>query len=215
MNAKTIYLVLLNLGCAAGWAIVLFRVIDNYLAGNDVYPSTGSLVTLLQTVAYLEILNNALGLVKGSPASALMQVTGRNVVLFLCLNPYPEIYENWSVPMLFAVWAFAEIIRYPYYAFSLLKIMPYPLLWLRYTQFIIMYPLGFIAEVGVIYAAFPHIMAGHFLDVSMPNALNFAFHFGTFLVPYCILGYLIGAPSLYKYMLSQRRKALAPAKKGL
>jgi very-long-chain (3R)-3-hydroxyacyl-CoA dehydratase len=56
--------------------------------------------------------------------------------------------------MVFA-WCTAEIIRYPVYALAQLNIKLYPLDWLRYTLFYILYPLGAGSEAYLIYAAIP------------------------------------------------------------
>lgn len=56
--------------------------------------------------------------------------------------------------MVFA-WSVAEVIRYSFYAFSLAGFSPYVLLWLRYTAFYILYPLGASSEASLICASLP------------------------------------------------------------
>lgn len=56
--------------------------------------------------------------------------------------------------MVFA-WSFTEVIRYAFYAFSLIGFEPYPLLWLRYTTFYILYPIGAGSEAFVNFATLP------------------------------------------------------------
>lgn len=56
--------------------------------------------------------------------------------------------------MVFA-WSATELIRYPFYAFNLVNMNPYILLWLRYTTFYILYPVGAISEAGLIFAVLP------------------------------------------------------------
>lgn len=56
--------------------------------------------------------------------------------------------------MVFA-WSLTEVIRYTFYAASLLGKEPYPLLWLRYTTFFILYPVGAGSEAFVNYATLP------------------------------------------------------------
>jgi hypothetical protein len=48
-----------------------------------------------------------------------------------------------------------EVIRYPFYAFTLLGYVPYQLLWLRYTAFYLLYPLGAASEAIGAYATLP------------------------------------------------------------
>lgn len=52
-------------------------------------------------------------------------------------------------------WSTTEIVRYSFYAFNLLGKNPYALLWLRYTAFYVLYPLGAGSEAFLIYATLP------------------------------------------------------------
>ena len=56
--------------------------------------------------------------------------------------------------MVFA-WSLTEVIRYSFYAFNLVGKNPYVLLYLRYTTFYILYPLGASSEAFLIYATLP------------------------------------------------------------
>lgn len=52
-------------------------------------------------------------------------------------------------------WAMTEVIRYSFYAFSLVGVTISSLLYLRYTMFYILYPTGAFSEAFLIYAALP------------------------------------------------------------
>lgn len=54
---------------------------------------------------------------------------------------------------------------------------PYFLLWLRYTTFIPLYPLGVSSEMTMAYLALPIIKAKRPLSISLPNKLNFGFDY--------------------------------------
>jgi hypothetical protein len=56
--------------------------------------------------------------------------------------------------MVFA-WSVAEVIRYSFYTLSLTGFDVYPLVWLRYTAFYILYPLGASSEASLIYLSLP------------------------------------------------------------
>ena len=92
--------------------------------------------------------------------------------------------------------------------------VPYPLLWLRYSAFLVLYPFGVGSEMTMARLAMPVIRDRGLLSCRMPNALNFAFDYYWF----CWLAvacYLPGLPQLYLYMLKQRRRVLGaphPAK---
>ena len=52
-------------------------------------------------------------------------------------------------------WAMTEVVRYSFYACSLVGITTSTLLYLRYTMFYILYPTGASSEAFLIYAALP------------------------------------------------------------
>lgn len=54
---------------------------------------------------------------------------------------------------------------------------PYLLLWLRYTGFIVLYPLGVSSELTMVWLALPAIRAGRLLYLDLPNPLNFGFDY--------------------------------------
>jgi very-long-chain (3R)-3-hydroxyacyl-CoA dehydratase len=56
--------------------------------------------------------------------------------------------------MVFA-WCIAEIVRYSTYVLALYNIKLYPLEWLRYTLFYVLYPLGAGSEAYLIYSSIP------------------------------------------------------------
>ncbi|CAL1395360.1 unnamed protein product [Linum trigynum] len=86
------------------------------------------------------------------------------------------------------------------------------LLWLRYSTFLVMYPIGISSEVGLIYLALPHIKVSEKFCIRMPNKWNFSFD--NFYIAFIALGiYVPGSPHMYRYMLSQRKKALSKSKR--
>ncbi len=60
---------------------------------------------------------------------------------------------------------------------ELLPSPPYPLLWLRYSTFIPLYPLGVASELSMVWLAWPTLRRTHLWSVDMPNAYNFAFDY--------------------------------------
>ena len=55
--------------------------------------------------------------------------------------------------------------------------MSYPLLWLRYTTFIVLYPLGVASELAMVYLALPTIRKSKMWSAPMPNSLNIGFDY--------------------------------------
>ena len=91
-----------------------------------------------------------------------------------------------------------------------LNIMPYPLLWARYSAFILLYPIGVASEMTMVYLAMPTIKKNRPLSIAMPNAWNFAldYYVGCWLGVAC---YVPGLPELYMHMVKQRKKVLSPS----
>ena len=56
-------------------------------------------------------------------------------------------------------WSLTEVIRYEFYACTLLGAEPFPLLWLRYTTFYVLYPTGASSEAALIFATLPPLSA--------------------------------------------------------
>ena len=94
-------------------------------------PLPPSLPGWFQLASALEILHAALGLVGGSPLTALMQWAGRSNVLFGVVAAVPEVQNRAVVGAMFLAWALSEVIRYPWYAASLAGACPHWLTWLR------------------------------------------------------------------------------------
>ncbi len=199
-----LYLFLYNAVQFLGWATVL------YTLSQSLYPPTSEAVTLacsstvqtvnlLQTLACLEVFNSAVGFVSGSPMSAFMQVFGRNVVQFGFIHPLS--LSNVYVVSLYLAWATAECIRYPFYALNIVKSCPFQLTWLRYSAFIVLYPIGMLSEVAVLISSLPFANFGYYNIAGQGNLVYV-------MVPYILYAYLVAGPKLIKYMLKARKKVL-------
>lgn len=243
--AKKGYLFLYNVAQALGWVYALYLILSSlYTSGGNVaivyrdshtvvgtslsplffqptpsssHPSSSLflLIDTFQFLASLEILHAALGLVGGSPLAALMQWAGRSNVLFGVVSVIPQVQSTPAVCAMFLAWAISEIIRYPWYACSVIMTNtntnnsntgpPQWLTWLRYTAFIPLYPIGVMGEMGAIWLALPLIKENKLRSVVLPNMWNFSFDYGVFLklllVVYPVLWW-----QLYSMLLRQRKK---------
>lgn len=66
-------------------------------------------------------------------------------------------------------WTFSEIVRYPYLMISTADSAPAWLTWLRYSAFLVLYPIGFYGEMRCIWDAIPYIREAKIGVVRMPN----------------------------------------------
>ncbi|KAK9817532.1 hypothetical protein WJX74_009764 [Apatococcus lobatus] len=162
----------------------------------------GRTVNLFQGLAILETVHTATGLVRGLPYLAFLQWIGRANVLFI-LAKMPQLWNHPASITMMAVWAFGEILRYPWYAATLLGCSPYLVTWLRYSAPIIIYPIGVLAEMVLIFLALPSIRSQQLLCVELPNSLNFSFDYHLFLQA-ALAVYIPVWLQLYLHVLRQR-----------
>ena len=91
---------------------------------------------------------------------------------------------------LLLAWGITEAIRYPFYALKELADAPYALTWLRYTTFIVLYPLGVSSELAMVWLALPQLRSTGLWSAPMPNMMNFDCQYYAF----CIIAMLAYAP---------------------
>lgn len=149
-------------------------------------------------------MHSLVGLVRSPVGTTLMQVFSRVVVTtLLCFN-IPECRVSHNFTMIMFAWSVTEVIRYSFYGFNLIGKVPYPLVWMRYTFFYVLYPLGVSGEIWTIAIAFPITIERNVLgmhDLGCPYILA-----GFFVL--AVLAYIPGFPMLYNYMRVQRRKVI-------
>jgi very-long-chain (3R)-3-hydroxyacyl-CoA dehydratase len=85
--------------------------------------------------------------------------------------------------------------------------VPYFLLWLRYSTFIVLYITGVSSELLLCYFRLPFLSESKIFNLSLPNKYNFAFDSYYFSI-IAMISYIPGFPSLYGYMFAQRKKLL-------
>ncbi|KAI1307393.1 PTPLA-domain-containing protein [Xylaria venustula] len=197
------YILLYNTLSLLAWTYLTARVISiststSTLRNEDITP----LVTAIQTTAVLEILHAALGLVRSSPGAAAVQVGGRNLVIWTVVRRFPELFIGtgtgfgpFALRACLLAWGCSDILRYALFAsVAAFGGAPEWLRWLRYTAFIVLYPIGFLSEASLVYLA---LVKGSGVG---------AFYKGYLFVG--LLAYIPASYFLYTYMFAQRRRAL-------
>lgn len=217
MGLKNLYLIAYNVILCAGWAGVLAQIALHYANGGDVktvYPVIRPLLVVCQTAAIMEIFHSITGLVRSPVFTTVAQVYSRLFVLWGGLElGTSDVTEGYFVTQMVIAWACSEIIRYSFYAFNLLGHVPSFVQWVRYSAFLILYPMGISGEMVNMYNALDFIKANKSLSIEMPNAYNFAFNYYGFVIFSLVVFYPMGTKVLYGYMLSQRKKVLGKKKK--
>lgn len=189
-----IYLAAYNLTAFVFW---LLFVCSYVLSGFELTTANLILLNVAQGMAILEILHSALGWVKSPVGSTTAQVFSRILVL-VCINlfitEYPSTLFNAGVAIVSFAWSVTELVRYSFYFLSLYNKQLKALLWMRYTFFIILYPLGVTGEWFILVAPVAH--------------LGLRFDLYTIVLVVLAGSYLYYFPILYKYMWKQRKSKL-------
>lgn len=189
------YLIAYNSLLFFAWAIFFIWQITH---GFVIDKVSITILNIAQVAALLEILHAKKGWVKSPVFTTALQISSRVFVLFW-LNVIPEAFQIKllgisGITVVSVAWSITEIVRYSYYSASLFNKEINWLTFLRYTLFIILYPLGITGE-GMI-----------MLSVIKWN--NYDFSIVNFVVAVVMLSYLPFFPKLYGYMWQQRKKKL-------
>lgn len=189
------YLKLYNLILAIGWAVLLILYILNGCKLNEVGLV---LLNICQFAAVLEIIHAAFKIVSSPVVTTVKQLGSRfMVVVLIDLLKNEEYFSLGGVTGLHLImfaWGITEIVRYSFYYTTLIEKEIKTLTFLRYTLFLVLYPMGVTGELLIIYSWM--VKDGLFFSV---NDVVFGIIF---------LSYFIFFPGMFKHMLSQRKKKL-------
>lgn len=211
---RRLYLSLYNWALFIGWFQVLYLALKtlNESGPQRVYNAVQRPLLLAQSAAGLEIVHGLVGLVRSPITATLPQISSRLFLLWGILWSFAETQNHALVSSLVISWSITEIIRYSFYGMKeALGSQPSWLQWLRYSTFLLLYPIGISSEVGLIYLALPYIKNSEKYCIRMPNAWNFSFDYFYFSI-ICLVIYVPGSPHMYQYMLGQRKKVLSKSK---
>lgn len=214
------YLLIYNLSQALGWFYLNYIALPYYktmletgTSSGEMYDEINATLRLLLLIPYLEVLHAVLGFVKSSPIPTFFQVTMRGFVFIAICDHYKPVQSSIQFSTMVLVWNMSEVIRYSYYATNLIGVPFKVLTWLRYTLFIVLYPIGAGSELLCMLAALPDIKNDHNRNIAMPNEMNVTFNFYYFIIILMFL-YIPGFPPMYFHMLRQRKKVLGRQSQG-
>lgn len=190
-----IYLSAYNFIAFVLWAWYLVTFISN---GFRLSSPALEILTVAQGIALLEIFHALLKWVKSPVGSTIAQVSSRILVvvllhLFFQRSDLAEIFFC-GIGLISIAWSITEIVRYSFYLISLWNPPPYGLLWMRYSFFIALYPMGVIGEWLIILGCLFALGVGLNLHTIATALLSGA--------------YTYYFPVLYKYMWKQRGQKL-------
>eukprot|EP00795_Rhopilema_esculentum_P006024 gene6024-11395_t len=189
---KIAYLAIYNSGQGIAFWVIVGKLLHSlYAQGHagfySAYDNVSDLFLTCQLCACLEILNPMFRIVNTGVVAPLIQVGGRNFILFVLILPNKELHTSGIVYVLFMAWAAIEMVRYPFYVTSLFRKNFRFLTWLRYSLWVVLYPLGLTCEGLIVYRSIPYAEETRRISLDLPNQLNFSFKFSYFLRCYMFL----------------------------
>uniref|UniRef100_A0A6T8JQH9 very-long-chain (3R)-3-hydroxyacyl-CoA dehydratase n=1 Tax=Proboscia inermis TaxID=420281 RepID=A0A6T8JQH9_9STRA len=217
---STPYLIGYNLACCAGWAMILSMALPSVVSAlftfslselsaalASVYGIDGvsKTLTIVQSAAMLEIAHAVFGLVRSPVQVTSMQVGSRIIALF-AINNSPSAQVQFGAGLMILSWAFVEVPRYAFYMAALItgdatKKTPYPLFWLRYSLFAVLYPTGITGEMTCFLAA---AKDPAFLAMLGEGKESIMYYFIMFFPAI----YVPGSPSMVMNMVGNRKSAM-------
>jgi hypothetical protein len=231
---NSVILFVYNVTQFIGWLCVLMRIINLFFFKWDSqveflkasYRDTGFLVLLLQQLSCLEIVFVFVGILKTPLMNIFMQLLARNIVVLFVVQ-YTDSEKILNSPAIFLYtisWCLADTPRYLWLIIkcfiscgprcerrlaSLFSILNY----IRYTWFIILYPVGGLGEGWTMFNAYGlNIKRIVDLPFSMPSVGIKHEHYELdmdFIIKYVYFPlYIPGFLFLYFHMLKQRSRKI-------
>eukprot|EP01056_Protomagalhaensia_sp_Gyna25_P003281 Protomagalhaensia_sp_Gyna_25__3280@NODE_297_length_4017_cov_72_141780_g229_i0_p2_GENE_NODE_297_length_4017_cov_72_141780_g229_i0NODE_297_length_4017_cov_72_141780_g229_i0_p2_ORF_typecomplete_len229_score22_89PTPLA/PF04387_14/1e02PTPLA/PF04387_14/6_5e52_NODE_297_length_4017_cov_72_141780_g229_i0151837 len=177
------------------------------------FPLIGGQVKFAMTLALAEIAHAAFRIVKSDPFTTTVQVLSRLHLVYIVWQLVEETHGYASTYAVCAAWSLAEIIRYLYYVLQLVSPeVPFAMKWLRYSAFMVLYPVGIVGEMVCMFMALKPLAQFAKWPTPMPNMLNFEVSL-KFVYQLVLCLYLPGGVHMYTHMLKQRKRMLYKTKR--
>ncbi|UPX21352.1 Very-long-chain (3R)-3-hydroxyacyl-CoA dehydratase [Ascochyta rabiei] len=198
---RTLYLTAYNLLFAALWVSVGISAANHAPRGKFIlFEAVEPRARWIQTLTLIEVVHAAVGMVKSPVSTTATQVFTRVIQVWMIWYSFPaSTAASRAFMVLVLAWSVADSIRYLYLALNLHGKAPQALIWLRYTMFYPLYPIGIGAEWWLMYKSIEPL--GRISPVLPP-------------VFYFLLAlYVPGAYTMFTYMVKQRKKILSRGQK--
>ncbi|XP_061593956.1 very-long-chain (3R)-3-hydroxyacyl-CoA dehydratase-like [Cololabis saira] len=210
IGLKKGYLFMYNLVQFLGFSWIFVNMtVRLFILGQDSFYDTfhtaADMMYFCQMMAVLEVVNPLLGLVKTGWIPAMIQVAGRNVILFVIFGSLEEMQNRTVVFFVFYLWSTIEIFRYPFYMLACMGTEWKLLTWLRYSLWIPLYPMGVVAEAVAVIQSLPIFDETRLFSVPLPSFLGRSLSFSYTLQLYLVLMFL-GLFVNFRHLYKQRRR---------
>lgn len=180
----------------------------------DTFHSMADMMYFCQMLSVVETINAAIGVTSSPLLPSLIQLLGRNFILFIILGGLEEMQSKAVVFFVFYSWSSIEIFRYPFYMLCCLDMDWKVVTWLRYSMWIPLYPLGCLAEAVSVIQSIPVFNESGRLSFTLPAPVKIKVRFSFFLQIYLIVLFL-GLYVNFRHLYKQRRRRYGHKKKKL
>uniref|UniRef100_A0ABI7Y9U8 Very-long-chain (3R)-3-hydroxyacyl-CoA dehydratase n=3 Tax=Felidae TaxID=9681 RepID=A0ABI7Y9U8_FELCA len=178
----------------------------------DTFHTLADMMYFCQMLSVVETINAAIGVIKSPVIPCLIQLLGRNFILFIIFGTMEEMQNKAVVFFVFYTWSAVEIFRYPFYMLSCIDMDWKVLTWLRYTVWIPLYPLGCLAEAVSVIQSIPVFNETGRFSFTLPYPVKIKVRFSFFLQIYLIILFL-GLYINFRHLYKQRRRRYGQKKK--
>ncbi|KAF3830622.1 hypothetical protein GH733_004441 [Mirounga leonina] len=188
------------------------RRIETNQSFHDTFHTLADMMYFCQMLSVVETINAAIGVTKSPVTPSLIQLCGRNFILFIIFGTMEEMQNKAVVFFVFYSWSAIEIFRYPFYMLSCIDMDWKVLTWLRYTVWIPFYPLGCLAEAVSVIQSIPVFNETGRFSFTLPYPVKIKVRFSFFLQIYLIILFL-GLYVNFRHLYKQRRRRYGQKKK--
>lgn len=169
-----------------------------FLDGFQLTARASVVLALAQGLAIIEIAHAIMGIAGSNWMMTLLQVSSRFFITFLVMlmaSNCPCIgLESFGYPLIAVAWSLTEIVRALNYLGDLLNKSWKTILWLRYSLFLVCYPIGVAGEFLILYGFWQ--WRGASVDLIAFSLMAIG------------VSYVVFFPKLFGHMLHQRKKKL-------
>ncbi|XP_047452151.1 very-long-chain (3R)-3-hydroxyacyl-CoA dehydratase [Mugil cephalus] len=217
LSLKTGFLFIYNLVQFLGFSWIFVNMtVRLFIFGQDslydTFHTIADMMFFCQILAAVEVLNAAFGIVRTGVIPTLIQVVGRNFILFIIFGSLEEMHHKPVVFFVFYLWSAIEIFRYPFYMLGCFNTEWKTLTWLRYTIWMPLYPLGVLAEAVAVIQSIPIFDETKLLSIPLPKSIGTSVSFSYFLHIYLVLMFL-GLFTNFRHLYKQRSKRFRTKKR--
>ncbi|XP_072373029.1 very-long-chain (3R)-3-hydroxyacyl-CoA dehydratase 4 isoform X1 [Scyliorhinus torazame] len=189
---KTLYLFTYNLIQFCGYSWISTNITARFLTFGedslvDTYHSIGAVMGCCQLLSVLELIHILSGIEQSPFLPRFLQVTERNIILFVVITSQEEMQSKNVVWALFSLWSTLDVIKYPYRMLSVIGTDLQILSWIHHCLWIPLSPSIMVTEVIATYQSLPYFEILGTYSFQLPGPIAVPIHFPYVLQLYCLI----------------------------